>query len=687
MTKELTLNKVAAAFVGVAMVAGLAFAFAAERAHAITLSELVELFIALEVIPADKADEARAVLEGEDETPAATPATPGTGTVACSANFTRNLTVGDTGADVKALQVLLNANGFTVATAGAAGSAGMETMYFGPATKAAVTAMQNAFASEILAPLGLTAGTGYFGASTRAKANALCSAGPSTPPTPPSVPGDDDDDMTGDDDDDTLSGGEASLGSFKRTNSPSSVEVSEGDEEVKVAGFEFDVEDGDIAIRRVDVQFENTSKAVGESLKPWDYFDSVQLYVGDEMVAEMDANSKSDWDDLSSSDAYELRFTGLDEIVKEDDTAEIYVAVTALNNIDSDDEGAEWTVTIPNRGVRTRDGAGIDSYTSPAASRDFDIETAGQGEELKVALSSSNPDASVIKVDENDATKDVAVLVFELKAEESEMEITELPVTFTTDDTDIDTVISDVKLEVDGDLLGDIDSNGIGTTTTFEFDSGDFVIDADDTVTVKVIVDLLKLTGNYAEGTTLQAELGDTEVDAIAAEGAEVLGASDLTGTAIGETHSLLSKGIFGEIVSIEETSKSDGTSDDAVGQFKFRFDVTAFENTYYVSATTSSVVAFTVLDANGFDMTATSGASVVVTSDATKQGSAYRVDDGATKTFTVTVTIDPTVAGNYRVQLDSLDFGSSSTNTTDQTAHNLKPAADFESDPIYLNA
>ena len=93
---ELTLNRVAAGLVGVAMVAGLGLAFAAERAHAVTLSELVELFIALDVIPADKAEEARAVLAGQDSE---TPTTPTLAT-SMSCSFTRNLTVGDTGQDV-----------------------------------------------------------------------------------------------------------------------------------------------------------------------------------------------------------------------------------------------------------------------------------------------------------------------------------------------------------------------------------------------------------------------------------------------------------------------------------------------------------------------------------------------------------------------------------------------------------
>ena len=169
MVHSLTLNKVTAALVAVVMMAGLALAFTAERAHALTMSELVELFIALEVIPADKADEARAVLGDEAETPSLAT------TMSCS--FTRDLSSGATGQDVMDLQKLLNAKGFMVSAAGA-GSPGQESTYYGPATAGAVAKMQEAFASEILAPLGLTAGTGYFGASTRAKANSLCAAAP-----------------------------------------------------------------------------------------------------------------------------------------------------------------------------------------------------------------------------------------------------------------------------------------------------------------------------------------------------------------------------------------------------------------------------------------------------------------------------------------------------------------------------
>jgi hypothetical protein len=86
--------------------------------------------------------------------------------------FTRTLQVGSTGADVKALQVFLNAHGFVVASSGG-GSPGNETTYFGSATKAALIKFQEYYANDILTPNGLTSGTGYFGPATMRKVNAM----------------------------------------------------------------------------------------------------------------------------------------------------------------------------------------------------------------------------------------------------------------------------------------------------------------------------------------------------------------------------------------------------------------------------------------------------------------------------------------------------------------------------------
>jgi hypothetical protein len=80
----------------------------------------------------------------------------GTTTGTSSYTFTRNLTVGSKGADVKALQELLIASGDLKIAA--------STSYFGTATKAALAKYQ--------AANGISPAAGYFGAITRAKVNA-----------------------------------------------------------------------------------------------------------------------------------------------------------------------------------------------------------------------------------------------------------------------------------------------------------------------------------------------------------------------------------------------------------------------------------------------------------------------------------------------------------------------------------
>ena len=93
-------------------------------------------------------------------------------------NFTRNLTLGSTGEDVRALQQFLNVQGFAVAATGA-GSAGNESINFGPRTQAALARFQGAN--------NISPALGFFGPVTRARIATLIPAPVVTPPvvTPP----------------------------------------------------------------------------------------------------------------------------------------------------------------------------------------------------------------------------------------------------------------------------------------------------------------------------------------------------------------------------------------------------------------------------------------------------------------------------------------------------------------------
>ncbi len=103
--------------------------------------------------------------------------------------FSTALKLGSKGEAVKQLQMMLNTDPDTEVSATGAGSAGMETMAFGPKTKAAVIKFQEKYADEILTPNGLTKGTGLVGPATRAVLNEMSSAGSVATPGTPGTPG------------------------------------------------------------------------------------------------------------------------------------------------------------------------------------------------------------------------------------------------------------------------------------------------------------------------------------------------------------------------------------------------------------------------------------------------------------------------------------------------------------------
>lgn len=138
--------------------AKLAYAGATGNFGAITQSALVEYQISVGINPANGyyGASTRAIIESSTpSTPIVTSPSP---TPVITTGLTRDLYLGATGEEVRMLQKILNAKGYTVATAGA-GSLGNESTYFGQATLAAVIRYQNA--------KGILPAAGYVGPITR----------------------------------------------------------------------------------------------------------------------------------------------------------------------------------------------------------------------------------------------------------------------------------------------------------------------------------------------------------------------------------------------------------------------------------------------------------------------------------------------------------------------------------------
>lgn len=94
----------------------------------------------------------------------------------CNYSFSTNMKLNSRGTDVMNLQKVLNMYPQTMVAESGAGSPGMETTKFGPATRAAV----NKFQALHLAELGITAPTGNVFAGTRGLLNMVCSGSVST---------------------------------------------------------------------------------------------------------------------------------------------------------------------------------------------------------------------------------------------------------------------------------------------------------------------------------------------------------------------------------------------------------------------------------------------------------------------------------------------------------------------------
>jgi hypothetical protein len=165
---------------------------------------------------------------------------------------------------------------------------------------------------------------------------------------------------------------------------------------------------------------------------------------------------------------------------------------------------------------------------------------------------------------------------------------------------------------------------------------------------------LISKADNYENGDTITASINESERDAIVTWD-QVVTVND---TAVGKPQSLWTAGVFSESVSTMATviAGDHGASD--TGDFEITFDATAFGGAFYISATSTSAFSYHVEDSNGNPATGSSTAAV--TSTATRENDAYRINDGETQTFKLELMFAPSVPGDYRAELDSIAFGDS---------------------------
>lgn len=429
---------------------------------------------------------------------------------------------------------------------------------YGPATSAGVAYLQTMVGA---------AADGVFGPATRAAYNAYVAANC-----------DDEEEMMEEEEEEesnsSLSGGETSLENW---NLDSEDDAQEGSEE-HVATIEFDVEDADAMINRIDVSFDNSSVGGTADDEPWDVFETLTLMVDGDEIASEDIDDEDDWlDDDGPVTVY--RLSGLDYVLEEGEEAEIEIHLTAAGNVD-DAANADWIIFIDNDGLRALDSEGINSYfgltTDTVA---FGVDEEGGDESIEVKSSSDDYDASLLKVEEDTDSDWYDVFKFRLEAEENDIEIEDLVLDLLLTDVDYVDAVNDVKVEIDGEAFDDFTvdlANPSAAATdarlTFDIDK-DHTVDADDTVDVVVMIEFKEADmddDGTADGAYDDATAETVQVQVVSVSGEGVDDVSDAPAGLTSEVHTLTYAAALIESVSWTATPNPNGGN----GTIDFLFTV-----------------------------------------------------------------------------------------------------------------
>ena len=608
-------------------------------------------------------------------------------------SFTRDLSLGDRGSEVRELQQFLNGlDGIQVAFSGP-GAPGQETTYFGPRTKQAVEQFQFRYRDQVLAPVGLTRPTGFWGPSSRDTADDLArDIAAEEPDTEPDEPQQADEEQR---EEGFLSDdGEASITNFNVTNRFSHEDLDEGSGQHSVMEFEFDVEHANAIGSRLDVNFEpsGAAPASGED-EPWQYMDTVFLIHDGETIATRDVSEEEMWDKRDDNgngiEDYQIRLSRFSVKMPKDTTQAFTVAVTPKSSIDNSDLERAFDVFVPEDGFRARDGVGIDHEVGRSNERVAFTLQSSEGD-LDLSASPNDPQESILRVEENSDSPAYEVFTFEAEGEDADIIIEELTMHASTTHSqtahDIADVVKEAELRVANDqyddrhFSGEVISDSTGTTSEgrffFEEDELDDEIHVaeDNETEITLMLEFYEQEGNYPNNLNLISRVRGNDVVAESVGGDR----SQVSGDVESEQHTLLVTGVSTDFAGSSVTvTKAVNDAATERGHYRLRFDVTAFEESAFIPARATTAAGadrseFGIIydvegDPFGGEMRSNvnwSGNS----SDETANGH-FRIDDGEQERITLSVVLDNEGGqdGFYGIRLEELRFANEdSTNPND---------------------
>ena len=631
-------TKIVAAAIGFTMALGVFAAASVTSAQSMSASDLIKLLVAANVIPADKAAAALAAVGGT--------------ATASATTFSKDLTVGSSGADVTALQ-----NALAVSPA---------TGYFGSITKAAVVAYQKAH--------GISA-TGYVGPLTRASLNSstVVSTPSTTTTTTVTTP--------------VINSGVEGTLTADKASVPDST-LREGDTMKAVLGIKLQAKVSDINVQRIKLDLGADTSVYTKVYKT--------LYVTDDsgkVLVQSDLNSNTV---VKDSGEYYLTLGGFSYNVPKDSTKYLWVKADAYSSIKagtaSGCTGTGKTCTIKlsaTNPIRGTDGAGIDQYAgSDSIAQSMSVEST-LSDSASLTLSTSAVNFKTADVVANDGSNDnqydkLPVLAFDLRADKDTVSVTDIAVQITNNVAGGATTTR--AYLYDGSTLLDTEDVSL-TTGKASFTSTDSLVDIAPGVT-KTLTVKVDITSADTTATTLSASIAST--GAISAENSQGSTVT-YTGSASGENFVVRNIGPVFTLVGTPTVSKSTSPLQNNYSTTTmtatFNVQVQAVGGDILFGDNASNTKMFS--SANSFAVYQNGAAAPALSSNATSTSfnapSSGVVVDSANHTFTlqqnntVTIPVSFTIeartaagaaftTGNYSAQLQKIYWTNSSTGAQTST-------------------